>query len=235
MHSQFETSFAKIDAGGLQATSGVGPAAAVVGSNSFLTEVPPLQQCYRCWFAVWFLHISIFSDLGLNIKKPVNKLFNFCFSCCCGTGQSVLVSLCYWCCMLCCFHSGLLCREDAWSGMCHIRCVRMPIGYRPPTGAIPANQLSASWPFFWRPDPDGRWSLWLVAVSTGTAGWGGKGGGGEKGPSWRVRDFLGQSLLFPSSFLLSTHLQLESWQALLATIHCVSHAETNSPLLLQSQ
>lgn len=40
--------------------------------------------------------------------------------------------------------SGLVCREDARSGVCHIRCVRMPIGYRPPTGAIPANQLSAS-------------------------------------------------------------------------------------------
>lgn len=76
--------------------------------------------------------------------------------------------------------SGLVCREDAPSGVCHIRCVRMPIGYRPPTGAIPANQLSASWPFRWCPDPDGRWSVWLVAVSTGTAGWGGgmRGGGG---------------------------------------------------------
>lgn len=24
--------------------------------------------------------------------------------------------------------SGLVCREDAWSSVCHIRCVRMPIG-----------------------------------------------------------------------------------------------------------
>lgn len=151
---------------------------------------------------------------------------------CCGTGQSVLVSLCV--CRAACFVvftllilPGLLCREDARSSVCHIRCVRMPIGYWLPTGAIPANQLSASWPFRWRPDPDGRWSVWLVAVSTGTAG-----RGGEKGPGRRARDFLGQSLLFLSLFLLSTTLQLESWQLLLAALHCVSHAKN---LLLQSQ
>lgn len=144
----------------------------------------------------------------------------------CGTGQSVLVSLCV--CRAACFvvftlpiHSGLLCREDARSSVCHIRCVRIPIGYWPPTGAIPANQLSASWPFRWRPDPDGRWSVWLVAVSTGTAG-----RGGGKGPGRRARDFLGQSLLFLSLFLLSTTLRLEPRQLLLAALHCVSHAKT---------
>lgn len=132
------------------------------------------------------------------------------------------------------FLYGPVCREGARSGVCHIRCVRIPIGYRPPSGAIPANQLSASWPFRWRPDPDGRWSVWLVAVSTGTAGWGGgrRGGGG---PGRRARDFLGQSLLFPSCFLLSTPLRLESWQPLLAGLHHVSHARTLSSLLLQSQ
>lgn len=41
MRSQFNTSLATIDAGGLQANSGVGPAAAAVRSNSFLTGVLP--------------------------------------------------------------------------------------------------------------------------------------------------------------------------------------------------
>lgn len=41
MHSQFGTSLATIDAGGLQVTSGVGPAAAAVRSNSVLTGALP--------------------------------------------------------------------------------------------------------------------------------------------------------------------------------------------------
>ena len=41
MHSQFDTSLATIDAGGLQATSGVGPDAAAVRSNSLLTGALP--------------------------------------------------------------------------------------------------------------------------------------------------------------------------------------------------
>lgn len=58
----------------------------------------------------------------------------------------------------------------------------MPIGQQTPTRVVPANGLSAGWPFCSRPDPDGRWSVWLVAVSTGTAGRGGgrREGGGER-------------------------------------------------------
>lgn len=46
MRSQFDTSLAAIDAGGLQATSGVGPAAAAVRSNSALTGTPPVWRSY---------------------------------------------------------------------------------------------------------------------------------------------------------------------------------------------
>lgn len=41
MRSQFDTSLATIDAGGLQATSGVGPAAEAARSNSVLTGALP--------------------------------------------------------------------------------------------------------------------------------------------------------------------------------------------------
>lgn len=41
MRSQVDTSLARIDAGGLQATSGVGPAAAAVRSNSVLSGAIP--------------------------------------------------------------------------------------------------------------------------------------------------------------------------------------------------
>lgn len=134
-----------------------------------------------------------FSFFGSYIAAGLDNLFLFLFVC--RAACFVVFTLR--------ILSSLVCREDAWSSVCHIRCVRMPIGYWPPTGAIPPNRLSASWPFCWRPDPDGRWSVWLVAVSTGTAGRGGGmrggGGGGGKGPGRRARDFLGQSLLFPFS------------------------------------
>lgn len=41
LHSQFNTSLATIDAGGLKATSGVGPAAAAVRHNSVLSGALP--------------------------------------------------------------------------------------------------------------------------------------------------------------------------------------------------
>ena len=211
MRSLFDTSLATIEAAGLQVTSGVSPAAAAVRSNSVLTGALPALCSHCCWFSVFFffyLHFALSPHAllqALNKWKShsINLQLLICFAA--GPGSPFLFLFVG---RAACFVvfampllSGLLCGEDARSGVCHIRCVRMPIGHRLLTGAILANQLSASWPFRCHPDPDGRWSVWLVAVSTGTAGWGGGGGGGE-GPGQRARDFLGQSLPFPSSVLL---------------------------------
>lgn len=193
MHSRFDTSLAAIDAGGLQATSRVGPAAAAVRSNSALSGALSVLCSYWCLFPICFctspyIHFKLrilnkdlinFSIFDSCIAAGLDSLFSFLFVSSAARFVVFAVPIL----------SGLLCREDARSGVCHIRCVRMPIGYQPPTTAIPTNQLSASWPFHCCPDPDGRWSMWLVAVSTGTAGWGG--GGGGKGPGLRARDFLG--------------------------------------------
>ena len=56
MHSQFDTSLATIDAGGLQVTSGVGPDAAAVKSNSLLTGALP----YYWWLFLICLCASVY-------------------------------------------------------------------------------------------------------------------------------------------------------------------------------
>ena len=176
-----------------------------------------------------FLHFSIFLLRALNIKKK-NHLINISiFDSFIAAGLdglfpflSVSGATCFVVFAMPILF-GPLCREDARSGVCHIRCVRMPIGYPSLTRAVPANQLLVSWPFRCRPDPDGRWSVWLVAASTGTVG---VGGGGRNAPGRRVRGFLGQSLLFPSSFLLSAQLWVDSWQPFLAGLFHVSHVKT---------
>lgn len=80
MHSQFDTSLAAIDAGGLQATSRVGPAAAAVRSDSALAGALPLQctidACFRC-----VLHVCLHLKLRILNSGLINvSIFDSCIA-----------------------------------------------------------------------------------------------------------------------------------------------------------
>ncbi len=188
-----------------------------------------------------FLQISVFPIPVQNIKKPINKLFIFWFIRCCGTGQSVLVSLCLPRCMFCCFHSA----HPLWPGVqrgCSERCVSHQVRQdahwllaadRSHPGQSAVGELTfslAPWPW---------WEVKCVAGSS--QHWHSRTRRRNERRRRRRRKRTGPEgerfswPVTPVPILLSTPLRLESWQPLLAGLHRVSHARTLSRLLLQSQ